>query len=72
VSRLNWQRWNMNIEHYKSIRKKPKRNSKISRSKRVMLTVAKEWKPITTPKLREAYSTKIEWVTRIIPKLNEK
>jgi hypothetical protein len=26
-----------------------------------MLAVAKEWEPITSPQLREAYSTKIEW-----------
>jgi hypothetical protein len=26
----------------------------------------------TTPKLREAYSTKIEWAIKIIPKLKEK
>ena len=34
--------------------------------------MAKEWKPITSPKLREIYSTKIEWAIKIIPKLKEK
>jgi len=62
----------MNPEHYKSIRKKPKRNSKISRSKSRSLAMAKEWKPITSTKLREIYSTKIEWAIKIIPKLKEK
>jgi len=62
----------MNREQYKSTRKKPKRKSKISRSKSRVLAMAKEWKPTTSPKLREAYSTKIEWATKIIPKLKEK
>ena len=62
----------MNPEHYKSIRKKPKRNSKISRYNSRVLAMAKEWKPITSPKLREIYSTKIEWAIKIIPKLKEK
>ena len=62
----------MNPEHYKSIRKKPKRNSKISRYKSRVLAMAKEWKPIATPKLRATYSNKNEWVIKIIPKLKEK
>jgi len=62
----------MNIEQYKSIRNKPKRKSKISGSKSRMLKAAQEWKPITTPKLRKAFSTKIEWASNIIPKLKEK
>jgi len=61
----------MNPEHYKSIRKKPKRNSKLSRYKSRVLAMAKEWKPNTSPQLREAYSTKIEWVRKIIPKLKK-
>jgi len=36
-----------------------------------MLAVAKEWKPITSPQLREDYSTKIEWVRKLIPKLKK-
>ena len=34
-----------------------------------MLAMTKELKPITTPKLREIYSTRTEWATKIIPKL---
>ncbi len=37
-----------------------------------MLAVAKEWKPITSPKLCEAYSAKIEWARKVIPELKEK
>jgi len=33
--------------------------------------VVQEWKPITSPQLREAYSTKIEWAKKLIPKLKE-
>jgi len=33
--------------------------------------MAKDWKPTTSPKLREAYPTKIEWVTKVIPELKE-
>ena len=62
----------MKLERYKPIRKvKPKRKGKVSRRKSRMLAVAQEWKPITSPKLREAYSTKIEWVTKLVPKLTE-
>jgi hypothetical protein len=36
----------MKLEHYKSMSKgKPKRKSKLSKSKSRMLAVAKEWKP---------------------------
>jgi hypothetical protein len=62
----------MRPEHYKPIRKeKPKRKGKISKSKSRMLAVAQEWKPITSPHLREAYSTKIEWAMKLIPKLKK-
>jgi predicted HTH transcriptional regulator len=62
----------MKPEHYKPMRKgKPKRKGKISRSKSRMLAVAQQWKPITSPQLREAYSTKIEWVRKLIPKLKK-
>jgi hypothetical protein len=37
-----------------------------------MLATAKNWTTTPTPKLREAYSTKIEWAINIIPKLKEK
>jgi hypothetical protein len=63
----------MKLEHYKSISKgKPKRKSKLSVSKSRMLAVAKEWKPITSPKLCEAYSAKIEWARKVIPELRNK
>jgi predicted HTH transcriptional regulator len=62
----------MKPEHHKPIRKeKSKRKGKISRSKSRMLAVAQEWKPITSPQLREAYSTKIEWARKLIPKLKK-
>jgi len=61
----------MNPENYKTKRKgQPKRNSAINRSKRRMLAKAKE--PNTSPKLREIYSTKIEWAIKIMPALKEK
>jgi hypothetical protein len=61
----------MNRENYKSKRKgQPKRNSAINRSKRRMDAKAKELH--TSPKLREIYSTNIEWAIKIMPKLNEK
>jgi hypothetical protein len=56
----------MKPEHYKPIRKeKAKGKGKTSKSKSRMLAVAQEWKPITSPQLREAYSTKIEWVRKL-------
>jgi predicted HTH transcriptional regulator len=62
----------MNREQYKSKRKgQPKRKGKLSKSKSRMLKAAQEWKPITSPQLREAYSTKIEWARKLIPKLKE-
>jgi len=60
----------MNPENYKSKRKgQPKRNSSANRSKRRMLAKAKE--PNTSPKLREIYSAKTEWATKIMPKPKE-
>jgi hypothetical protein len=61
----------MKPKHYKLIRKGNKRKSKLSGSKSRMLAAAKEWKPITSPKLCEAYSTKIEWEKKVIPKLKK-
>jgi hypothetical protein len=62
----------MKPEHYKPMRKgKPKGKGKTSRSQSRMLAAAQRWKPITSPQLREAYSTKIEWATKLIPKLKE-
>jgi predicted HTH transcriptional regulator len=62
----------MKPEHHKPIRKqKPKRKGKTSKSKSRMLAVAQKWKPITSPQLREAHSTKIEWARKLIPKLKK-
>lgn len=62
----------MKPENYKSKRKgKLKTNAKLGGSKRRMLAMAKERKSNTSPKLREAYSTKIEWMTKVIPALKE-
>jgi predicted HTH transcriptional regulator len=59
----------MKPEQYRRIRKeKPKRKGKISKSKSRMLAAAQERKSITSPQLREAYSTKTEWAKRLIPK----
>jgi hypothetical protein len=62
----------MNREHYKIDRHKPKRNSPITRSKNQMLAKPIGINSTATPKLREIYSTRIEWATKIIPKLKEK
>ena len=62
----------MHGEHYKLMRKeKPKRKGKLSGSKRRMLKAAQEWKPNTSPQLREAYSAKTEWARKLIPKLKK-
>jgi predicted HTH transcriptional regulator len=62
----------MNPEHHKPIRKeKPKQGGKTSTAKRRMLATAQERKPITSPQLREAYSTKTEWIKRLIPELKK-
>jgi hypothetical protein len=61
---------NLNREGYKSKRKsQPKRNMNITRAKKQMM--AKPKTVSSTPKLREIYSTKIEWATKILPKLKE-
>jgi ribosomal protein L10 len=49
----------------------PKRKGKLSTRKRLMLAVAQEWNSSTSPKLREAYSAKIEWARKLIPKLKK-
>ena len=61
----------MNPENYKSIRNKPKRNSSISRSKARMLVKPVGINSNATPKLREIYSNRTEWATKIIPKVKE-
>jgi hypothetical protein len=61
----------MNRENYKKDRNKPKQNSAISKSKKRMLAKPKVANSAGTPKLREIYSTKIEWATKTLPKLKE-
>jgi predicted HTH transcriptional regulator len=62
----------MKSEHYRSTKKeKPERKGRISKSKSRMYAVAQERKPITSPQLREAYSTKTEWAKKLIPKLKK-
>jgi hypothetical protein len=36
-----------------------------------MLRVAQEWKPITSPQLREAYFSKVEWARKLLLKMKE-
>jgi hypothetical protein len=62
----------MKPEHYKLRRKeKPKHKGNIGVHKSRMPAMAQERKPITSPQLHEAYSTKIEWVKKRIPKLKK-
>jgi hypothetical protein len=62
----------MNREQYKPKREEqPKRKDKLRARKSRMLKAAQEWKPNTSPKLREVYSARIEWVRNVIPKLKE-
>jgi len=62
----------MKPEHYRSTKKeKPKRKGKISKSKSRMYAAIQERKLITSPQLREAYSTKTEWAKKLIPKLKK-
>ena len=62
----------MKPEDYKPIMvEQPKRKGKLSTRKRLMLAGAQEWNPITSPKLREAYSAKIEWARKLIPRLKK-
>jgi hypothetical protein len=62
----------MKPEHFKPIRKpKPKRRGKSGGFKSRMAAAAQESKPITSPQLREAYSTRIEWARKLIPILKK-
>ena len=62
----------MKPEDYRPIRtKKPKRKGKLSTIKRLMLAVSRERKPFTSPQLREAYYSRIEWAGKLIPKLKK-
>jgi hypothetical protein len=61
----------MNRQNYKKVRYQPKRNCKVSRTKRQMLAKHKGISATATPKLRATYSAKTEWLTNVIPKLKE-
>jgi predicted HTH transcriptional regulator len=62
----------MKPKDYKPIRKgRPKRKGKVSKQRSRMLALTKEWKPITSPQLREAYSTNTEWATKLLPELKK-
>jgi cytochrome c556 len=62
----------MKPEHYKPRRKeKLKRKGKISKLKSRMLAVAREEKPVSSARLRDAYSTKTEWARELVPKLEK-
>jgi hypothetical protein len=55
----------MKPEDYRPKNKeKPERKGKLSTRKRLMLATAQEWKPITSLQLREAYSSKTEWIKK--------
>ncbi|MCW4028601.1 MAG: hypothetical protein NWE92_03005 [Candidatus Bathyarchaeota archaeon] len=71
IAALKWKRLNMNRENYKVDRKKPKQNNAVSRSKRQMLATPKITNSAATPKLREIYSSKTEWATKVLPKIKE-
>jgi hypothetical protein len=62
----------MKPEDYRPINKgKPERKGNLSARKRGMLAVSQKWTPINSPELREAYSAKIEWAKKLIPKLEK-
>jgi len=62
----------MKPEEYKPKRtEKPKRKGNLSSQKRLMLAASQKWTPITSPQLHEAYSSKIEWIRKLIPKLKK-
>ena len=61
----------MNPEHYKSVRNKPKNNSRISKTKKRMLAMTKEWKPNTSQRLSKIYLAKTEWTSQVIPNAKE-
>jgi hypothetical protein len=60
----------MRPEQYRRIRNEGrKRKGKLSARKSRMLAAKKEQKPITSPELREIYSARVEWATKLLPKL---
>lgn len=61
----------MNPEHYKP-KRNPNRSNQTKKAKRKMMARSNLFKSYTSPKLHEIYSTKIEWASKIFPKLKEK
>jgi hypothetical protein len=65
----------MRPEHYKQNRplrkEKLKGKGETGGSQSRVVAATQEGKPITSPKLLEAYTTKIEWIRKLIPKLKE-
>ena len=62
----------MKAEEYRPKRtEKPKQKGNLSKRKRQMLAASKEWKPITSPQLREDFSSKNEWARKLIPNLKK-
>jgi hypothetical protein len=58
----------MNRQNYRPDRKKPKQNNTISKIKKQMLTKPKMITAEASQKLQKAYSTKTEWIAKVIPK----
>jgi predicted HTH transcriptional regulator len=62
----------MKAEDYRQKRaEEPKGKGRLSKRKSQMLATSQERNPITSPQLREDYSSKTEWARKIIPKLKE-
>jgi len=61
----------MKPEDYKPKKGKPRRKGKMGRFKNRTFAAKQELKPTTSPKLLEAYSTRIEWANKLIPKLQK-
>jgi hypothetical protein len=61
----------MNRENYNKDRYQPKVNRKVSRVKSQMLAKHAGLHSAAIPQLRVAYSTKTEWLAKVIPKLKE-
>jgi len=59
----------MKAEDYRPKKtEEPKRKRKLSTRKKQMLKRSQKWAPITYLQLSEAYSSKTEWVKKLIPK----
>jgi hypothetical protein len=58
----------MKPENNKPTRTEKPKESKLSTRKSRMLEAAQKWDPITSQKLREAYSAKTDWARKLIPK----